>query len=179
MNISMRFERGMPSVDGARQRKVRRAIASMVFLTPALAQAVDATAPLTPQEISVAVEQTRRDCQANQLFAVYHDCACVAAKVGEYRVSQGRTPTKEKLVGLAGEACPSDPRVIYAYYFETCAGSMKPMRTDWETMCGCSTGKVVEGYLANPNQNTRHIAGLQRDSLKACGFGDRSRSIAR
>lgn len=74
----------------------------------------------------------------------------LAAKVDEYRMSQGRTPTQEKLVGLAGETCPSDPRVIYAYYFETCAGSMKPMCTDWEAMCGCSTGKVVRGLPRQP-----------------------------
>jgi len=180
MNISMRFVGGMRPGRGAHWQALARVMAAVPVLVPTISLAVDPVdAPLTPLEISTTVEQTRRDCEANQFFAVFHDCSCTAAKVGELRSARGRAPSKEKLLGEAGEACPSDPRVIHAYYFETCAGAVKSMRTDWQAMCTCATDKVLAAYLAHPNPSTRYLFGLQRDALKACGYGDGTHAVRR
>jgi hypothetical protein len=131
-------------------------------------------APASP-DISAQRRKLEQDCRDNAFFSTYHDCSCAASRLAHlpqppgHRVELGVLP--------AGE-CTAQRQVIYDANFQTCAG-LKSQRKDWESMCTCSTAKMVDAYLAKPVLNTRYIRDLRGEALKACGILDRPKAAAR
>lgn len=122
----------------------------------------------TAQSLSAGQQDFEQECRANSLFSAYHDCSCVASRLEPLRPSPGDKPKRVELGQLPAGECMAPRQVIYANNFQTCTAILKPARKDWESVCTCSTAKVVDAYFARPFLSVDHIGDLHREALKAC-----------
>ena len=117
-------------------------------------------------------EDARVSCEGNQMMWKYQDCACIAGKFVEARITTGWDVSANTLMSRISEACPDPPKVAKhekGRCLEVMRYSGQYDSGDLETFCSCVGNAVADTYAAAPTSELQRLVHYHSDAQMTCG----------
>lgn len=126
-----------------------------------------------PEIILKEMQQIEKNCNANVMYAAFHDCRCIAVKFLDARIkSNPETSGSDRVFQSIQNECPDEPGIA-GFVYKSCADVMRYARPkDFEKFCKCSANQVARNYSQRPRMNMRYIDNLRKSAFVSCGIAE-------
>lgn len=126
-----------------------------------------------PEIILKEMQQIEKNCNANVMYAAFHDCRCIAVKFLDARIkSDPETSGSDRVFQSIQTECPDEPGIA-GFVYKSCADVMRYARPkDFEKFCKCSANQVARNYTQRPRMNMRYIDNLRKSAFVSCGIAE-------